>query len=318
MENILLKFKEKKGTVMKKKIIIKVILSLSMAVILSACGVNEKEKPAGINESESIIAKVDIDPEGGADHYEGSGNSAESKYFSSPDFYNMKSDNNITIIEKFKTYQQTSEYSCGSATILMVIENLGDQRFSEEDIMTKTNCTPEYGTNISEIVSFFNGLEDYRIIETSFKKDYQVSELISEGNQNYVAADVGNITPKFSSLSLYTADNEQDSEKWVDDAKDSYFVKWLTGHLSQGHSIMVEWGDWDGHWQAIIGYDNMGTPGINDDILILADPYDTTDHWQDGYYYYSLERWFTMWKDRGLVEKPYQLKPYIIVEKVER
>ena len=39
---------------------------------------------------------------------------------------------------------------------------------------------------------------------------------------------------------------------------------------------MVEWGDWDGHWVAIIGYDNNGTPSIGDDTLIFADPYDTS------------------------------------------
>ena len=78
---------------------------------------------------------------------------------------------------------------------------------------------------------------------------------------------------------------------------------------------MVEWADWDGHWQAIIGYDNNGTPGIGDDILIFADPYDTSDQWQDGYYYYPLERWFYMWSDRNVAPKPYQLQPYIIIDK---
>ena len=27
----------------------------------------------------------------------------------------------------------------------------------------------------------------------------------------------------------------------------------------------------------------MGTPRLSDDVLIIADPYDTWDHWQDGY-----------------------------------
>ncbi len=116
-------------------------------------------------------------------------------------------------------------------------------------------------------------------------------------------------------MSLYTTDNDDASENWVDDAADSYFVTWLTGHLKAGRPIMVEWGDWDGHWQVIIGYDSNGTPGAGDDILIFADPYDTSDHWQDGYYYYPMERWFYMWQDRAVAPKPFQLQPFLVVDK---
>ena len=79
---------------------------------------------------------------------------------------------------------------------------------------------------------------------------------------------------------------------------------------------MVEWGDWDGHWVSIIGYDNNGTPSTGDDTLIFADPYDTSDHWQDGYAIFPLERFFYMWQDRKVAPKPYQLQPFIVVDKV--
>ena len=55
--------------------------------------------------------------------------------------------------------------------------------------------------------------------------------------------------------------------------------------------IMVGWDEWGGHWQVIIGYDDMGTKEkTEDDVLILADPYDTTDHNQDGYVIEGFER----------------------------
>jgi hypothetical protein len=76
---------------------------------------------------------------------------------------------------------------------------------------------------------------------------------------------------------------------------------------------MVEWGDWDGHWQTIIGYDTMGTPSFGDDMIIFADTYDTSDHWQDGYCFYPAERFFYMWKDRAIAPKPFQLQPYMII-----
>mgnify|MGYP001085109336 CR=1 FL=1 len=40
----------------------------------------------------------------------------------------------------------------------------------------------------------------------------------------------------------------------------------------------------------IIGYDTMGTETTQDDVIIVADPYDTTDHNQDGYGVYGAER----------------------------
>jgi len=40
----------------------------------------------------------------------------------------------------------------------------------------------------------------------------------------------------------------------------------------------------------IIGYDTMGTETTQDDVIIVADPYDTTDHNQDGYGVYAAER----------------------------
>ena len=286
--------------------------------------VSEKQKPR------TIEAKVNIDPYGGADAYEFSGDHADSKYYINPDFFNMTSDEEITIISNFRTYQQTAEWSCGSASILMVIEHFGVSDYNEWDIAVisgahrdldvdgsepgTANNFPEYGSSVDDLIRFFNSIEGFRIVETSYIEDYDESDLIPEGDYSSSQGDWGNLPGKFQAVSLYASDNDPDTENWVEDAKDSYFVKWITGHLKANRPIMVEWGDWDGHWQVIIGYDTMGTPGIGDDIIIFADPYDTSDHWQDGYYCYPAERWFYMWADRNVAPKPYQLQPYVIVE----
>ena len=53
--------------------------------------------------------------------------------------------------------------------------------------------------------------------------------------------------------------------------------------------------DWGGHWRVIIGYDTMGTDDItSSDVLILADPYDTADHLEDGYLVVPAEIFFYM------------------------
>ena len=152
------------------------------------------------------------------------------------------------------------------------------------------------------------------MVETSYRTDYADSDLI-QANQGYTDNDVGNLPRAFESVSLYASENDPNTEAWVENASDSYFVKWVTGHLKNNELILVEWSDWDGHWQVIIGYDTLGTPGVGDDIIIFADPYDTSDHWQDGYYYYPAERWFYMWNDRNVAAKPFQLQPYVVVAK---
>ena len=285
-----------------------------------------------IQSKPEMIKGLDYNEYAGADAYNNAGDNLNSKFYKAPDFYNMMSDDQITIIPKFKTMQQTTEWSCGNVTALMVLENLGIKGFTEMQLAEmmgssvdkdvegakpgSANNFFEYGTNVKQLYDFFITQKDLKVLETSYIANPKAEDLTSE-NDGLSTADFGNIKPTFSSSSLYASENSDTTEAWVEDAKDSYFVKWLTGHLKEGRPIMVEWGDWDGHWQAIIGYDNNGTPSIGDDVLVFADPYDTSDHWQDGYYFYPLERWFYMWQDRKVAPKPYQLQPYIVVDTVE-
>lgn len=285
-----------------------------------------------IQSKPEMIKGLDYNEYAGADAYNNAGDNLNSKFYKAPDFYNMISDDQITIIPKFKTMQQTTEWSCGNVTALMVLENLGIKGFTEMQLAEmmgssvdkdvegakpgSANNFFEYGTNVKQLYNFFSTQKDLKVLETSYIANPKAEDLTSE-NDGLSTADFGNIKPTFSSSSLYASENSDTTEAWVEDAKDSYFVKWLTGHLKEGRPIMVEWGDWDGHWQAIIGYDNNGTPSIGDDVLVFADPYDTSDHWQDGYYFYPLERWFYMWQDRKVAPKPYQLQPYIVVDTVE-
>ena len=75
-----------------------------------------------------------------------------------------------------------------------------------------------------------------------------------------------------------------------DQVHEVFTFDYIQKTLAAGNPIMVGWNDWGGHWQVIIGYDTMGTETTQDDVVIVADPYDTTDHNQDGYGVYSAER----------------------------
>lgn len=310
---------------MKKKLSLVVLLvALSLVVVMTTVGISgqtpEKAKP-------EMIVGIDHDEYGGADAYANAGDNPNSRYYVNLDFYTMTSDDQLTIIPRFKTMQQTTEWSCGNVAALMVLHHFGNTDFTEMELAEimqsstdldipgskpgSANNYYEYGTDVTQLYEFFDNLAGFRVVESSYVADYDPSDLIGEGEGT--PNDVGNLWPTFSANSLYTTENDDASEDWVY-AADSYFVTWLTGHLNAGRPIMVEWGDWDGHWQVIIGYDTNGTPEIGDDMLIFADPYDTSDHWQDGYYYYPLERWFYMWKDRSVAPKPFQLQPFIVVD----
>ena len=317
---------------MKKKIFAFALTALVVGGSIVPSFADDNTTKDAIQSKPEMIKGLDYNEYAGADAYNNAGDNLNSKFYKAPDFYNMMSDDQITIIPKFKTMQQTTEWSCGNVTALMVLENLGIKGFTEMQLAEmmgssvdkdvegakpgSANNFFEYGTNVKQLYDFFSTQKDLKVLETSYIANPKAEDLTSE-NDGLSTADFGNIKPTFSSSSLYASENSDTTEAWVEDAKDSYFVKWLTGHLKEGRPIMVEWGDWDGHWQAIIGYDNNGTPSIGDDVLVFADPYDTSDHWQDGYYFYPLERWFYMWQDRKVAPKPYQLQPYIVVDTVE-
>jgi len=90
-------------------------------------------------------------------------------------------------------------------------------------------------------------------------------------------------------------------------------LSFIAHELAAGNPIMVEWIDWAGHWQVVIGYDHLGTPSATaDDVLIVADPYDTTDHLQDGYGIVPAERFEAMWFDRDLLPEGQRERQWIV------
>ena len=90
------------------------------------------------------------------------------------------------------------------------------------------------------------------------------------------------------------------------------FAAFVKENLSAGVPIMVENVEWGGHWRVIIGYDTMGTENTLDDVLIMADPYDTSDHLQDGYVVNNAERFYAMWFDHSMLPEDQREQPFII------
>ena len=90
------------------------------------------------------------------------------------------------------------------------------------------------------------------------------------------------------------------------------FKDFVCKYLAEGTPIMVENVEWGGHWRVIIGYDDLGTGSTLDDVLIMADPYDTCDHKQDGYTVNNAEKFYSMWFDHYMLPEDQREQPFII------
>ena len=189
----------------------------------------------------------------------GNNNHLPSPYFLEFDFYNKKPTKTLKILPKFKTYQQTSSYTCGPCSALMVMNYFGYTNISENQLAEEAHCgvpsrlNPhgQYGTTATDLAT--------TLINHGFKCEY------NSGNS---------------------------SNPWENESKLKDFVIESIDHNQPILAMSVDWG---GHWEVIIGIDDMGTESTADDILILADPFDSTDHRQDGYTIWSLERFYALW-----------------------
>lgn len=217
-------------------------------------------------------AGYDITSEG-ASSYNGVGNVKNSPYYSSLDFYNLTSTNTLTILPKYKTYQQTTEITCGPAAALTVLHHYGNTSWDERSIAKIMGTKPVTGTDTAGMVTFFR----------------------------LIGWDV--------TSSLTAADKNGTTFTTVKDFKD-FVIK----NLKSNTPVLVENVDWGGHWRTIIGYDTMGTDTTADDVLILADSYDTADHFQDGYVVNPVEKFYYMWFDAHMLPKGQQQQQWLVAK----
>lgn len=199
----------------------------------------------------------------GASSFGGITDHNRSKYYVANDFYNMKSEGSLHILSHFETYQQTTEYTCGAACALMVLNWYGKKKYHEIAVSHLIESNPTRGSTVENIADFFDLI--------GWNVDYHADA-----------------SKRFETI----------------EEVESFFVN----AIDSGTPVMVDWVDWAGHWQVLIGIDTCSSDSPYDDVLIFADPYDVTDHKQDGYYTFPLGRFFGMWREGACAEKS---KPYV-------
>ena len=191
-------------------------------------------------------------------------NHFDSPYFKMVDIYNMESNSNRTIFSKFKTYQQTSEYSAQCAALIMALEYYGDTAPSERQCMA------------------YFGVTDPDNFEDS--------------NEFYQNLTMGNFEKYINSLGYSTTSNDNYTEELFPYSDSISFSSWVKGILENNETILVNWADWGGTCSVIIGVDTMGHDTPEDHVIILADSYDTCDHLNDGYYIIGLDKFYYNWQ----------------------
>ncbi len=232
---------------MKKLIVFILVLFIAPPAMAEPA----KVQPQGGNYTDEmkIPYSTDMSADDGADSVERLGDHPGSPYFNQLDFYNMEDTDTLTILTHFKTQQQTSEWSCGVSSVMMVLNwygRLADYNEASLCMMRDNQDTPG-ATSLKQALQMFEGVGGFDVYST----------LDVEG-----------------------------------EVYETFTLDYIQQTFKEGKPIMIGWNDWGGHWQVIIGYDTMGTETQQDDVLIVADSYDTTDHNQDGYGVYPAERFY--------------------------
>jgi len=216
--------------------------------------------------------QIDLGLGGGADDFSNiveSGDLENSTFWPTYDWYNSTSTETLTYLTHFPTSQQTTGWACGTTSALMALEwyNMrGD--LNEIDLSTlrdKVNANGDW---------VWGGYTDTQMLINMFE------------HLNIMAGE--DVFAWESTYDFVDEAGEFDNDTYLS-------TDWIIEHLSAGHPILVGWNSFGGHWQVIIGYDTMGTEGTADDVLLLADPYDSTDHLNDGVNIQSYERLYWEW-----------------------
>ena len=239
------------------------VFFLSTTLIYASLYINTKKSPnltrklssniISDESSEERHIKVisNVTEEGEPNASQGKLDIKNSPYFQYIDIFNMKSSGNLILLEKFKTYQQTSPYTCGIASLIMAVNYLDGTVLNETEMAIKAEANNETGIFIANLEKLVGELGYEYECKTNFTEE------------------------ECPSL---------DEEK---------FSEYIRESLANKEPIIVISNDWGGHYSVIIGYDDMGTKDfIDDDVIILADPYDTSDHINDGYTIFSYERFY--------------------------
>ena len=173
----------------------------------------------------------------------------------------------IEFIPNLTGYQQTTEFTCGPAALLSVALFYKLPGF-KADKDNEMRITSEVGTR------------ERATMKPGEKPGTKPEEMVKWLEKNGFKAELS-----FESKGDYSS------------------LEKIRQNIRQGIPTIVEWIDLSGHWVVAVGYDDRGTPKVEDDVIIFADPYDRYDDHPDGYTFFNADAFYWMWFDALYFDK---------------
>ena len=185
---------------------------------------------------------------GGNDH-------KEANYVKHTDYYNMGSEGSRLLLKNYQILQQTMNSSCGICSVSSIIKHYGFESETsyydlEEKLATSFNAMHGVDINQYGIPSMRHFMEACR----------------NWGYSAYVGYTPAGNSPRFTSYAQWAA-----------------FLKY---NLANDRPISFGANSGSAHFITVIGFDDMGTDYIYDDVIITSDSADFNDHFQDSYVVY--------------------------------
>jgi hypothetical protein len=187
-------------------------------------------------------------------------NHPETPYYKISDFYNMGSEGSRVLLKNYTVLQQTMHSSCGVCAVNSIRSYYGE---TESPYEMEESYVKHYESNVPE-----NAIKGRGTTIDGHKLALELLGYKTEGGLSRQGDE-----PKFPTYESY--------------------VTYMKGHLQAGRPIAISTNFGSGHYLTIIGYDDMGTDYIYDDVFITADSCDYWDGYQDGYNVFAGYKFYT-------------------------
>lgn len=226
-----------------------------------------------LNPDGSYGGTRDEDKYGAGTPLNGKYNHLDRNYHKFVDVYNLTSTDTLTVLTGYRAFSQTHASTCGICSTLSVLAYYGEDVTVYDELWLNNKYEELTGSTIKSKGVGNSGLK----------------QVVSAAPLSYPGVTIGGYRG-VSHANGYSGDDKIPFPTYES------FVSFLVGKLSKGTPLPISHRPHGGHWEVLIGYDDMGTSEyIYDDIIILADSGDSWDHYQDGYNVYSASLFYRQW-----------------------
>lgn len=177
------------------------------------------------------------------------------------DYYQMGSEGSRILLPNYTVFQQTMSSSCGVCAVNSVLKYYG-----------------EYADT------------SYYDLELEYTNAYDNHP----GFSDVVRGGTSNGYHKMTLESLGYTSHHYSSAPGEEPAFENYesFISFVKYNLTNDRPVVTVISQSGAHFVTIIGYDDMGTEYIYDDVLIIADSSDYWDGYQDGFNIHSATQYY--------------------------